>query len=116
MNEKSTLKDKLKLTGSWIADHKVELAVASVVTGAIIYAAYKGQKQKTPPEVPETIGKMLPIKEFLSTADHNYRWGLAMYKYDGDGNEVSLFDVADQLINGDYDQVDYNINIFGGES
>ena len=110
-DEKGTFKDKLKLTGSWIANHKVELVVASVVTGAIVYAVYKGKKQETPPEVPETIGKMLPIKQFLSTDDHNYRWGLVMYKYDGDGNEVSLFDVADQLINGDFNQTDLSLRI-----
>ena len=115
--EEVTFKDKLKLAGKWMVNHKEELLVASVtvVTGAIIYALYKSQKQETPTEVPEPIGKMLPITTFLSTEDRNHRWALLMHKYDGDGNEVSLFDVADQLINGDYTPVDSNVTIFGGE-
>ena len=109
-----TFKDKLKLAGKWIVNHKEELLVASVtaVTGAVIYALYKSQKQDTTPEVPEPIGKMVPIRQFLSTDDYNYRWSLAMYKYDGAGNEVSRLDVADQLVNGDYRQVDDHIIIF----
>ena len=109
-----TFKDKLKLAGKWIVNHKEELLVASVtvVTGAVIYALYKSQKQDTTTEVPEPIGKMVPIKQFLSTDDYNYRWSLAMYKYDGDGNEVSRLDVADQLINGDYTQLDDDLIIF----
>ena len=108
-----TFKDKLKQAGKWMANHKEELLVASVtvVTGAVIYALYKSQKRETTPEIPEPIGKMLPIKQFLST-DDNHRWGLVMHKYDGDGNEVSVHDVADQLINGDYTQLDSNIVIF----
>ena len=112
--EEVTFKDKLKLAGKWMATHKEELLVASVtvVTGAVIYALYKSQKRETTTEVPEAIGKMLPIKQFLSKDDYNYRWGLVMHKYDGDGNEVSRLDVADQLINGDYTQLDSNIVIF----
>lgn len=108
-----TFKDKLKLAGKWMVDHKEELVVASVtvVTGALLYALHKSQKRETPTEVPEAIGKMIPIKEFLST-DDNHRWGLVMHKYDGDGNEVSRLDVVDQLINGDYNQVDGNLIIF----
>ena len=55
---------------------------------------------------------MLPIKQFLSKEDLNYHWSLAMDKYDSDGNEVSRLDVVDQLINGDYNQVDDHIIIF----
>ena len=107
-NEKSTFKDTLKLTGSWIANHKVELAVASVVTGAIIYAAYKGQKPGTPPEV---IGKILPIKQYLSTDDHNYHWALVKDAIDDAGNEITLHEVVEQLINGDFNQVDLSVLI-----
>lgn len=112
-----TFKDKLKLAGKWMVNHKEELLVASVtvITGAVIYALYKSQKQETPTEVPEPIGKMLPIKQFLSTEDLNYHWSLAMDKYDSDGNEVSRLDVVDQLINGDYKQVDDHIIIFDEE-
>ena len=108
-----TFKDKLKLAGKWMATHKEELLVASVtvVTGAVIYALYKSQKRETPTEVPEAIGKVVPIRQFLST-DDNHRWTLIMHKYDGDGNEGSRLDVADQLINGDYNQVDDHIIIF----
>ena len=111
--EEVTFTDKLKLAGKWMVNHKEELLVASVtvVTGAIIYALYKSQKQETTTEVPEAIGKVVPIKQFLST-DDNHRWALIMHKYDGDGNEVSREDVADQLINGDYNQVDDHIIIF----
>ena len=111
--EEVTFTDKLKLAGKWMVNHKEELLVASVtvVTGALLYALYKSQKQETPLEVPEPIGKMLPITTFLST-DDNHRWGLLMHKYDGDGNEVSRLDVADQLINGDYTQADDHIIIF----
>ena len=114
MSEKSTFKDKLKLAGKWVVNHKEELLVASVtvVTGALVYAVYKSQKQETSTEVPEPIGKVLPITTFLSTEDRNHRWAVIMYKYDGDGNEVSRRDVADQLINGDYTQVDDNLIIF----
>ena len=109
-----TFKDKLKLAGKWIVNHKEELVVASVtvVTGALLYALYKSQKQDTTTEVPEAIGTMVPIKEFISTEDVNYSWSLAMYKYDGDGNEINRLDVADQLINGDYRQLDSDIVIF----
>ena len=109
-----TFTDKLKQAGKWMVDHKEELVVASVtvVTGALLYALYKSQKQETTTEVPEAIGKMLPIKQFLSTEDQNYSWSLAMDKYDSDGNEVSRLDVVDQLINGDYNQVDDHIIIF----
>ena len=112
-----TFTDKLKQAGKWMVDHKEELVVASVtvVTGALIYALYRSQKRETTPEVPEAIGKMVPIKEFLST-DDNHRWGLVMHKYDGDGNEVSRLDVVDQLINGDYTQVDDNLIIFEEEN
>ena len=112
--EEVTFKDKLKLAGKWMAAHKEELLVASVtvVTGAVIYALYKSQKRETTTEVPEAIGKMLPIKQFLSTDDHNYRWGLFTYKYDGDGNEVTVSDVIEQLTNEDYNQVDDHIIIF----
>ena len=108
--EEVTFKDKLKLAGKWMATHKEELLVASVtvVTGAIIYALYKSQKQETTPEV---IGKVVPIKQFLST-DDNHRWGLVMHKYDGDGNEVTVSDVIEQLTNEDYNQVDDHIIIF----
>ena len=108
--EEVTFKDKLKLAGKWMATHKEELLVASVtvVTGAIIYALYKSQKQETTPEV---IGKVVPIKQFLST-DDNHRWGLLMHKYDGDGNEVTVSDVIEQLTNEDYNQVDDHIIIF----
>ena len=111
--EEVTFKDKLKLAGKWMATHKEELLVASVtvVTGAVLYALYKSQKRETPTEVPEPIGKVVPIRQFLST-DDNHRWGLVMHKYDGDGNEVSRLDVADQLISGDYTQLDSNIVIF----
>ena len=111
--EEVTFKDKLKLAGKWMATHKEELLVASVtvVTGAVLYALYKSQKRETPTEVPEPIGKVVPIRQFLST-DDNHRWGLLMHKYDGDGNEVSRLDVADQLISGDYTQLDSNIVIF----
>ena len=109
-----TFKDKLKLAGKWMVTHKEELLVASVtvVTGALLYALYKSQKRETTTEVPEAIGKMLPIKQFLSKEDLNYHWSLAMDKYDSDGNEVSRLDVVDQLINGDYNQVDDHIIIF----
>ena len=111
--EEVTFTDKLKLAGKWMVNHKEELLVASVtvVTGALLYALYKSQKQETPLAVPDPIGTMVPIKQFLST-DDNHRWGLVMHKYDGDGNEVSQLDVADQLINGDYNQVDDHIIIF----
>ena len=111
--EEVTFKDKLKLAGKWMATHKEELLVASVtvVTGAVLYALYKSQKRETPTEVPEPIGKVVPIRQFLST-DDNHRWGLLMHKYDVDGNEVSRLDVADQLINGEYTQVDDNLIIF----
>ena len=66
------------------------------------------KKQET---TPEAIGKVVPIKQFLST-DDDHRWALIMHKYDGDGNEVSRLDVADQLINGDYNQVDDHIILF----
>lgn len=100
-----TFKDKLKLAGKWMVNHKEELLVASVtvITGAVIYALYKSQKQETPTEV------------LLSTEDLNYHWSLAMDKYDSDGNEVSRLDVVDQLINGDYKQVDDHIIIFDEE-
>ena len=109
--EEVTFKDKLKLAGNWVVNNKEALVVASVtvVTGAILYALYKSQKQET---TPEAIGKVVPIKQFLSTEDVNYRWSLAMYKYDGDGNEINRLDVADQLINGDYRQLDSDIVIF----
>lgn len=109
----STFTDKLKLAGKWMVNHKEELLVASVsiATGALIYALYKSQKRETTPEAPEPIGTVVPIKQFIST-DDDYRWSLAMHKYDGDGNEVSLFDVADQLINGDYTQLDEDIIIY----
>ena len=112
--EEVTFKDKLKLAGKWMATHKEELLVASVtvVTGAVIYALYKSQKRETTTEVPEAIGKMVPIKQFLSTDDYNYRWGLVMHKYDGDGNEVTVSDVIEQLTNEDYNQVDDHIIIF----
>ena len=112
-HEEVTFKDKLKLAGKWMVNHKEELLVASVtvVTGAVIYALYKSQKRETPTEVPEAIGTVVPIKQFLSTVD-NHRWGLLMHKYDVDGNEVSRLDVADQLINGEYTQVDDNLIIF----
>ena len=110
-NEKGTFKEKLKLAGNWVANHKAEIAVASVVTGAIVYAAYKGQKQKTPLV---TDGKILPIAYYLSKDDQDNGWALAMNKYDGDGNEVNLHEVVEQLINGVYDQVDSNVTIFGG--
>ena len=112
--EEVTFKDKLKLAGKWMVNHKEELLVASVtvVTGALLYALYKSQKRETTTEVPEAIGKMLPIKQFLSTDDHNYRWGLVTYKYDGDGNEVTVSDVIEQLTNEDYNQVDDHIIIF----
>lgn len=112
-----TFTDKLKQAGKWMVDHKEGLVVASVtvVTGALIYALYRSQKRETTPEVPEAIGTMVPIKEFLST-DDNHRWGLVMHKYDGDGNEVSRLDVADQLINGDYTQVDDDLIIFEEEN
>ena len=112
--EEVTFKDKLKLAGKWMANHKEELLVASVtvVTGALLYALYKSQKRETTTEVPEAIGKVVPIKQLLSTDDYNYRWGLLMHKYDGDGNEVAVSDVADQLINGEYRQVDDHIIIF----
>ena len=105
-----TFIDKLKLAGNWVVNNKEALVVASVtvVTGAVLYALYKSQKQET---TPEAIGTVVPITQFLSTVD-DYRWSLAMYKYDGDGNEISRLDVADQLINGDYRQVDDNIIIF----
>ena len=108
--EEVTFKDKLKLAGKWMVNHKEELLVASVtvVTGAIIYALYKSQKQETTPEV---IGKVVPIKQFLST-DDNHRWGLLMHKYDGDGNEVTVSDVIEQLTNEEYNQVDDHIIIF----
>ena len=108
-----TFTDKLKQAGKWMANHKEELLVASVtvVTGAVIYALYKSQKRETTTEVPEAIGKMVPIKQFLSTVD-NHRWGLVMHKYDGDGNEVTVSDVIEQLTNGDYNQVDDNLIIF----
>ena len=111
--EEVTFKDKLKLAGKWMATHKEELLVASVtvVTGAVIYALYKSQKRETTTEVPEAIGKMVPIKQFLST-DDNHRWGLLMHKYDGDGNEVTVSDVIEQLTNEDYNQVDDHIIIF----
>ena len=107
-NEKGTFKDKLKLTGSWIANHKTELAVASVVTGAIVYAVYKGQKQKMPPEA---VGKILPMKQYLSTDDHNYRWALVKHTLDDAGNEITLHEVVEQLINGDFNQVDVSVLI-----
>ena len=112
--EEVTFKDKLKLAGKWMVNHKEELLVASVtvVTGAVIYALYKSQKRETPTDVPEPIGKMLPIKQFLSKEDLNYHWSLAMDKYDSNGNEVSRLDVVDLLINGDYNQVDDHIIIF----
>ena len=115
--EEVTFKDKLKQAGKWMVTHKEELVVASVtvVTGALLYALYKSQKRETTPEIPEPIGKMLPIRQFLST-DDNHRWGLVMHKYDGDGNEVSVYDVADQLINGDYTQLDDNLIIFDEEN
>lgn len=106
----STFTDKLKQTGNWIANHKEEVLVASVtvITGAVMYALYRSQKQETPPAV---VGKIIPVKQFLST-DDDYRWSLAMHKYDDEGNEINLFDVADQLINGEYTQSDSNIVIF----
>ena len=109
-----TFADKLKQAGNWMVNHKEELLVASVtvVTGTLLYALYKSQKRETPTEVPEAIGKMLPIKQFLSKEDLNYHWSLAMDKYDSDGNEVSRLDVVDQLINGEYNQVDDHIIIF----
>ena len=112
--EEVTFTDKLKKVGNWMVNHKEELLVASVtvVTGAVIYALYKSQKRETTTEVPEVIGKMLPIKQFLSKEDLNYHWSLAMDKYDSYGNEVSRLDVVDQLINGDYNQVDDHIIIF----
>lgn len=112
-----TFKDKLKLAGKWMVNHKEELLVASVtvITGAVIYALYKSQKRETTTEVPEAIGTMVPIKQFRSTEDLNYHWSLAMDKYDSDGNEVSRLDVVDQLINGDYKQVDDHIIIFDEE-
>ena len=105
-----TFKDKLKLAGKWMVNHKEELLVASVtvVTGAVIYALYKSQKQEAPTEASGTV---VPIKLFKSTVD-NHRWALIMHKYDADGNEISRLDVADQLINGDYKQVDDHIIIF----
>ena len=108
--EEVTFTDKLKLAGKWVVNNKEALVVASVtvVTGAILYALYKSQKQET---TPEAIGTVVPIKEFLSTTD-NHRWGLIMHKYDGDGNEISRLDVADQLINGDYTQLDDLIAIY----
>ena len=105
-NEKSTFKDKLKLTGSWIAQHKVELAVASVVTGVIVYAAYKGQKQKTPLV---TDGKILPMKQYLSTDDDDYSWTLVNYTLDDAGNEITLHEAIKRIINGVYDQVDGSV-------
>ena len=116
--EEVTFKDKLKQAGKWMANHKEELLVASVtvVTGAVIYALYKSQKRETTTEVPEAIGKMVPIKQLLSTDDHNYRWGLLMHKYDGDGNEVTVSDVIEQLTNEDYNQVDDHIIIFKEEN
>lgn len=110
--EEVTFKDKLKKAGNWMANHKEELLVASVtvVTGAVLYALYKSQKRETSTEVPEAIGKMVPIKQLLST-DDNYRWGLLMHKYDGDGNEVTVSDVIEQLTNEDYNQVDDHIII-----
>lgn len=107
-NEKSTFKDKLKLTGSWIADHKVELAVASVVTGAIVYAVYKGQKQKIPPA---TIGKTLPMKQYLSTDDYDYSWTLVNHTLDDAGNEITLYEAIERIINGDFNQVDGSVII-----
>lgn len=111
--EEVTFTDKLKQAGNWISRNKEGLLVASVTVavGVVAYALYKGQKQEAPSEV---VGKIVPIREFLST-DYNHRWGLVMHKYDGDGNEVSLFDVADQLINGEFKQVDDNITIFDEE-
>ena len=108
--EEVTFKDKLKKAGNWIVNHKEEVLVASAfaVAGAILYALSKSQKQET---TPEAIGKVVPIKQFLST-DDDHRWALIMHKYDGDGNEVSRLDVADQLINGDYNQVDDHIILF----
>ena len=108
MSEKSTIKDKLKQTGSWIADHKVELAVASVVTGAIVYAVYKGQKKKTPPA---TIGKILPMKQYLSTDDHDYRWTLVNHVLDDAGNEITLYEAIERIVNGDFNQVDGSVII-----
>ena len=107
----STFTDKLKKAGNWIANHKEEVLVASVsvITGAVIYALYKSQKQETPPAV---VGKIIPVKQFHSKGDQGHSWALAMYKYDGDGNEVSRLDVADQLINGDYTQLDDDLIIF----
>ena len=108
MSEKSTIKDKLKQTGSWIADHKVELAVASVVTGAIVYAVYKGQKQKTPPV---TNGKILPMTQYLSTDDQDYRWTLEAHMLDDAGNKVSLYEAIEKIINGDFNQIDDSVII-----
>ena len=96
-NEKGTFKDKLKLTGSWIANHKTELAVASVVTGAIVYAVYKGKKQETSPEV---IGKILPMKQYLSTDDHDYSWTLVNHTLDDAGNEITLYEAIERIVNG----------------
>ena len=44
--EEVTFTDKLKQAGNWIVNHKEELLVASVtvVTGAVLYALYKSQK------------------------------------------------------------------------
>lgn len=107
----SSFTDKLKKTGNWIANHKEELLVASVtvITGAVIYALYKSQKQETPPAV---VGKIIPVKHFLSKEDQNHSWALAMHKYDGDGNEISIHEVVEQLINEDYNQLDDDLIIF----
>lgn len=112
--EEVTFTDKLKQAGKWISRNKEGLLVASVTVavGVVAYALYRSQKQET---TPETIGKVVPIKQFLST-DDDYRWSLAMHKYDSDGNEISRLDVADQLINGDYTQSDSNIVIFQEEN
>lgn len=107
----SSIKDKLKLAGNWISRNKEGLLVASVTVavGVVAYALYKGQKQEM---TPEAIGKVLPFKQVRSKEDHNYHWSLAMDKYDSDGNEITIYEVIEQLINEDYTQVDDNIIIF----
>ena len=111
--EEVTFTDKLKQAGKWIANHKEEILLASVtaVTGAIIYALYKSQKQETQETPPEVI-KLIPVTHRIAMDD---RWALAAHKYDDEGNEITLNEIVEQLINEDFKQVDDTLMVVEGE-
>lgn len=114
MSEEKTFKDQAKRAGKWVSNHKKEIAIVSavVVTGAILYKQYKSVTKGT---LPSGDGVIVPITNYLSTDDVNYRWGLAVYKYDSEGAEVALDTVIDQLSKGLFNQIDEDIFISKGD-